>query len=75
MFKRMLGLIVDNKLSFKKHIAKLCQTATYHAFRKYLTSEKARTLGNVFVDSQFNYAPLISMFYKKKLFQNVERSS
>ena len=23
----MLGLIVDNKLSFEKHIAKLCQTA------------------------------------------------
>ena len=32
----MLGLIVDNKLSFKKHIAKLCQTLAYHALRKYL---------------------------------------
>ena len=55
----MLRLIVDNKLSFEKHIAKLCQTASYelHAFRrirKYLTLEKARGLGNVFVDSQFN---------------------
>ena len=55
----MLRLIVDNKLSFEKHIAKLCQTASYelHAFRrirKYLTLEKARGLGNVFVDSQFS---------------------
>ena len=26
----LLGLIVDNKLSFEKHIAKLCQTASYN---------------------------------------------
>ena len=25
---KFLGLIVDNKLSFEKHIAKLCQTAS-----------------------------------------------
>ena len=60
----LLGLIIDNKLSFEKHIAKLCQTASYklHAFRrirKYLTLEKSRVLGNVFVGSQFNYPPLI----------------
>ena len=65
----MLGLIVDNKLSFKKHIAKLCQTATYHAFRKCLTLKKASILGNVFVDSQLNYAPLIWMFCKKNFFK------
>ena len=65
----MLGLIVDNKLSFKKHIAKLCQTAAYHAFRKYLTLKKASILGNVFVDSQLNYAPLIWMFCKKNFFK------
>ena len=58
------GLIIDNKLSFEKHIARLCQTASYklHALRgirKYLTLEKARVLENAFVDSQFNYAPLI----------------
>ena len=60
----LLGLIIDNKLSFEKHIARLCQPASYklHALRgirKYLTLEKARVLENAFVDSQFNYAPLI----------------
>ena len=58
------GLIIDNKLSFEKHIARLCQTASYklHALRgirKYLTLEKVRVLENAFVDSQFNYVPLI----------------
>ena len=43
----LLGLIIDNKLSFEKYIARLCKTATYklHALRrlkKYLTLEKAR---------------------------------
>ena len=75
----LLGLIIDNKLSFEKH-AKLCQTASckLHAprrIRKYLTLEKARVMGNALVDSQFNYAPLIWMFYKKTLFQNTENSS
>ena len=65
----ILGLIVDDKLSFKKHIAKLCQTVAYHAFRKYLILEKVRILGNVFVDSQFNYAFLIQMFCKKNYFK------
>ena len=65
----MLALIVDNKLSFKKHIAKLSKTATYHAFRKCLTLKKASILGNVFVDSQLNYAPLIWMFCKKNFFK------
>ena len=27
--------------------------------RKYLSLEKAKMLGDVFIDSQFNYAPLI----------------
>ena len=69
----MLGLIVDNKLSFEKHSAKLCQTASYklHALRrirKCLTLEKARVMRNALVDSQFNYVPLIWMFCKKTIY-------
>ena len=41
----LLGIIIDNKLSFEKHIAKLCQTASckLHALkqiRKYLILKK-----------------------------------
>ena len=41
--------------------------------RKYVTVEKAKLLGdafidnNIFVDSRFSYAPLIWMFYQKTL--------
>ena len=73
----LLGLITDNKLRFEKHIAKLCQTVSYklHAprrTRKYLLIE-AKVLGNAFVYSQFSYAPLIWMFYKKTIYFKIQK--
>ena len=58
-----IGLTIDKKLNFSKHIDKLCRNAQYklHALRrirKYLSLEKAKMLGNGFNDSQFNYALL-----------------
>ena len=66
----LLGITIDKALNFKKHIENLCRTAQYklHALRrirKYLTLDKAKLLGNAFIDSQFNYAPLIWMFCHK----------
>ena len=48
---QLLRLVVDNKLSFENHIAKLCQTAScklhsLRQIRKYLTLEKS--LGKCF---------------------------
>ena len=59
----LLGITIDKALNLKKHIENLYRTAQYklHALgriRKYLTLDKARLLGNYFIDSQFNYAPL-----------------
>ena len=69
-------LIIDNKLTFQKYITKLSQPVLYklHALRrirKYLTLEKF--LGNVLVDSQFNYPPLISMFWKKTTYFKMQK--
>ena len=62
----MLGLIVDNKLSFEKHCKimpiSIIQTPCTQANKKILNIKKARVLGNAFVDSQFNYASLIWTF-------------
>ena len=35
--------------------------------------EKAKILGNAFMDSQFNYAPLIWMFCRKTFYSKIER--
>ena len=66
----LLGIKIDKNLTFKKHISELCRRASYklHTFRrirKYLTFEKAKLLANAFINSQFNYAPLIWMFANK----------
>ena len=68
----LVGLIIEKGLNFSKRIDKLCRNAQYklHALRrirKYLSLEKAKMLGNAFIDSQFNYAPLIWMFCRKGL--------
>ena len=57
---------------------KLCRNAQYklHALRrirKYLSLEKAKILGNAFIDSQFNYAPLIWMFCRKELIFKMQK--
>ena len=63
---KLLGITIDNKLKFKKHIKDICKKASYklHALRRigYLTVEKARILSNALIDNQFDYAALIWMF-------------
>ena len=56
----LLGLAIDNLLTFKDHISVLCRRASYklHALRrirKYLTLEKSKLLYNAFINNQFNY--------------------
>ena len=74
----LLGLTIDKELNFSKHIDKLYCNAQYklHALRrirKYLSLEKAKMLGNAFIDSQFNYAPLIWMFCAKGLYLKIRK--
>ena len=72
--------MIGMNLTFKKHIDNLVRKAQYkvHALlcvRKFLTIEKAKILGNAFINSQFNYAPLIWMFCKRtKIKKNHHRT-
>ena len=66
----ILGMVIDNELKFKKHIENLCKKASFKLhvlcrILKFLTVEKARILANAFINSQFNYAPLIWTFASK----------
>ena len=74
----LLGITIDNKLVFKKHIENLCRAAQYKFYsltciRKYLTLDKTTLLGNTFINSQFNYARLIWMFCRKNLYHKIEK--
>ena len=73
---KLLGITIDYELKFKKHTNELCRKASYklHALqriRRYLSVDKARLLANAFIDSQFNYAPLIWMFAGKTLINKI----
>ena len=74
----LLGITIEKALNFKKHIENSCRTSRYklHALRrirKYLKLDKAKLLGNTFIDSQFNYAPLIWMFCHKSTYLKMQK--
>ena len=73
---KLLGITIDYDLKFKKLINELCRKASYklHALqriRRYLSVDKAKLLANAFIDSQFNYAPLIWMLAGKTLINKI----
>ena len=75
---KLLGLNINNELNFSKHIDKFCCNSQYKPYalrriRKYLNLKKAKMLGNAFIDSQFNYAPLIWMFCRKGLYLKIQK--
>ena len=54
----LLGIFIYDNLSLKTHIENICRKAKYklHALqliRKYLSTDKAKTICNVFINSQF----------------------
>ena len=66
---KLLGLYIDKKLNFEHHINFILKKANnkLHALMrvsKYLTHEKLRLLLKTFIESQFNYCPLIWMCHR-----------
>ena len=73
-----MAVTIDKNLTFKKHVDNLVRKAQYklqalRRIRKFLTIEKVKILGNAFIDSQFNYAPLIGMFCRKTMYSKIEK--
>ena len=74
----VLGITIDDNLTFKTHIENIFRTKKHklHALqriRRYLSTDKAKTLYNAFIRSQFCYAPLIWMFAGKLLISRVQK--
>ena len=73
-----MDVIIDKNLAFQKHIDNLvrkaqCKLHALQCIRKFLPIEKAKILGNAFIDSQFNYAPLMRMFCRKTFYSKIEK--
>ena len=75
---KLLGVTIDNKLNFEEHVTKLCKKANQklHAFArisKYLCTDKLRIIMKTFVESQFNYCPLVRMFHSRTLNNRINK--
>ena len=72
----LLRITIDKKIAFKKHIENFRWKAQYklhvlRRMRKFLAIEKAKILGNVFIDNHFNYAPLLWMLCTKTYYSKI----
>ena len=76
--KKLLGIVLDNKLKFYKHVENICQKAskTLNALAKitnYLELPKRRILVNAFLKAQFSYCPTVCMFHNRSLNNKINR--
>ena len=63
----LLGVTIDNKLSFSTHISKICKRAasqlnSIKRLKRHFDIETKKHLTKTFVLSQFNYCPLVWHF-------------
>ena len=76
--KKLLGIILDNKLKFHKNCENICQKASkkLNALARvtnYMELPKRRILMNAFFKAQFNYCPGVWMFHNRLLDNKINR--
>ena len=73
----LLGITIDNRLSFDDHISKLCNKASMQLnaifrLKKYMTQKELEVVFNSFIDSNFSYSPLLWHFNTKNLLKKLK---
>ena len=76
--EKLLGIHFDSKLTFEPHVGSLCKKASQklNGFARIAYSLKFEQRGlllNVFITSQFSYAPVVWMFHNRKLNNHINR--
>ena len=76
--EKLLGIKIDNKLTFDEHVSSICTKATQklHALSRvgnFMTLEHRKTIMSAFILSQFGYCPLVWMFHSRKLNHRINR--
>ena len=74
----LLGVSINSELNFKNHISNICSKASgklsgLGRIAGYITLAKRRMLFRVFIESQFNYCPLIWMQHSRTMNNNINR--
>ena len=68
--EKLLGITFDCKLKFDKHIEDICQKVsqrlnTFARLASYMETTTKSILMNVLFKSQFNYCPLVWMYFNR----------
>ena len=76
--EKLLGITLDKKLNFKKHVQTLCKKTSQklHALTSisiYMEPEKLKLFMKAFLVSQFSYCPLIFIFHDRNLNNKINR--
>lgn len=74
----LLGVTIDNKLSFSLHISGLCRKAASNLnalkrFKKYISADDRILVANAYVLSCFNYCPMVWHFCGKGDTHKIEK--
>jgi len=74
----LLGIQIDNKISFEDHISSLCKKASSQLnaigrLKKYMGFKQREILINSFVYANFNYCPLVWHFCPQKSLRKIEK--
>ncbi len=76
---KLLGITIDDKLKFNKHIDTLCKNAArqinvLYRFRGIFDIKEREIIHNTFILSNFNYCPLVWHFCDKSSTKKIEKA-
>ena len=76
--EKLLGIKIDDKLSFDEHVNGLCRKASQklHALSRvshFMNISQRKVIMKAFIHSQFGYCPLVWMFHSRKLNNRINR--
>ena len=77
-FKKLLGVTLDSRLTFEKHIQQICSKASSKLkalarITPLMDIEKRKMLMNAFSNAQFSYCPLTWMFHSRNLNNKINK--
>ena len=77
--EKILGITIDNKLKFKKHVKSLCKKTSQiiwalSRLTNYLKDSEKKLTFNAIIKSQFSYCPLVWMFCSRQIKNLINKS-
>ena len=75
---KLLEIWIDDNLTFEKYVSQLLKIGNQKLnalirVAKYMDKDKLRTLMKTFIESQFNYSPLVWMFHSRHINERMNK--